>query len=456
MNATTLSRPKLEAVLPYIGFALFVLTAKLIIIYVYGNATPYWDQWDAEADNLYRPLLEGKLTWVDLLAAHNEHRIFTTRLLAILLLKINNGVWNPLLQMQVNAFLHVTSLIILLFYTSKTLSTNQRNVLIVFCATAFAIPFGWENTLAGFQSQFYFLLGFSFLYLWIMATSETYTIKWWLGVIIGILCPLSLASGAISILAGVLILTFRRFVGKEKSEVAITAIVILIAIAMGGILLTPVVPGHAALKAQSVIQFLHALIDIFSWPTNQLWFGFIITHTPLLLLCFRILRNPDYRSPSLLFIASVSFWLLGQFLSIAYGRAADVTASRYLDLFAIGLVINFVALGIIFNNSKPNHKKFIIGYWILWIVVILSGFASSIKELGHDLKFKHDSSLEQEKNVRNYLCSGNIMQLEDKPYLNIPYPNPDRLKSLLDNPIIRSILPGNIYVQNSDTPIISN
>lgn len=450
MNFIIQDKLKIGNILPYIGFIFFILSVKLIVISIYGNATPYWDQWDAEADKLYRPLLEGTLTWTDLLSAHNEHRIFTTRLLAIILLYLNNGIWNPILQMQVNAFVHATSLAILVFYTAQSISKNQRNLLIVFCSFIFAIPFGWENTLAGFQSQFYFLLGFSFLFLWAVAAYKTYSTKWWLGIIAGILSLVSLASGAITILAGILILIFRKLIIKDK-DVAVTAIFILTLIASIAIISTPAVPGHAPLKAQSISQFLIALINIFSWPNYKVGIGIIVLHAPVLLLCFRILRNQDYRSPPLLFIGAVILWLLGQFISIAYGRAVDVTSSRYLDLFAIGLVVNFASLAILFNKSKS--KVLFIGYWAFWITTVIFGFASSANKLNQDLQLRLSTSLEQEKNLRSYLCSNDMSYLQNKPYLHIPYPNADRLKGLLDNPTIRSILPRNIYNLNTNYPI---
>jgi hypothetical protein len=65
-------------------------------------------------------------------------------------------------------------------------------------------------------------------------------------------------------------------------------------------------------------------------------------------------------------------------------------------------------------------------------------------KLYQDLSFKLTSSKEQEKNVKAYLCSGDPTHLQNKPFLYIPYPNSDRLQSLLDNSQIRSILPGNI------------
>ena len=63
---------RLQPILPELGCLLIVLGAKLWIIQNYGSATPYWDQWDAEAALLYKPYLEGTLRIGDLFAAHNR------------------------------------------------------------------------------------------------------------------------------------------------------------------------------------------------------------------------------------------------------------------------------------------------------------------------------------------------------------------------------------------------
>ena len=39
-----------------------------------------------------------------------------------------------------------------------------------------------------------------------------------------------------------------------------------------------------------------------------------------------------------------SYWTLGQAVSIAYGRAVCNLTPRYLDLFAIGILVNFACL----------------------------------------------------------------------------------------------------------------
>ena len=146
--------------LAFSAFAAMLFGIKLWLIGTYGNATPYWDQWDAEAVNLYKPFLEGTLCWTDLFAPHNEHRIFTTRLLALALLTIN-GIWNPLLQMVVNAALHIVALVLGITLMTRVIGRNHLPALLVFSLILFGVPYAWENTLAGFQSQFYFVLLFS-------------------------------------------------------------------------------------------------------------------------------------------------------------------------------------------------------------------------------------------------------------------------------------------------------
>ena len=79
-----------------VALLLVILGAKLWIIQVYGSPLPYWDQWD-EAKLVFKPWLEGHLTWGALFAAHNEHRIVFTRLLDLLELRLN-GQWDPELQ----------------------------------------------------------------------------------------------------------------------------------------------------------------------------------------------------------------------------------------------------------------------------------------------------------------------------------------------------------------------
>jgi hypothetical protein len=120
------------------------------------------------ADSLYRPWLSGELKWI-LFAAHNEHRIFVSRMLSLILFWIGGDHWNPLLQMRVNALVHMAALGIVAGLLVGSLRASYRLAFLVLFVLLFAMPFDWENVLVGFQSQFYILLLFTFPSLWLLS-----------------------------------------------------------------------------------------------------------------------------------------------------------------------------------------------------------------------------------------------------------------------------------------------
>lgn len=62
--------------------------------------------------------------------------------------------------MVVNAGFFALVFGFLLIALMRVLSTTDRVVAALVCAGISAIPVGWENTLSGFQSQFYFFNDF--------------------------------------------------------------------------------------------------------------------------------------------------------------------------------------------------------------------------------------------------------------------------------------------------------
>ena len=102
-------RAKLSAFLWLAGLFLTGLGAKLWLINTYGTSLPFWDQWD-EARVVYSPYFEGKLRLADLFQAHNEHRIFFTRVYDLVILNLN-GQWDNRVEMVANAIVHVATMV---------------------------------------------------------------------------------------------------------------------------------------------------------------------------------------------------------------------------------------------------------------------------------------------------------------------------------------------------------
>lgn len=430
--------------LQFTAFAAILFGIKLWLIGTFGNATPFWDQWGAEADRLYRPYLGGVLTWGDLVEPHNEHRILTTRLLDLLLLVVG-GVWNPLLQMVVNAVLHIAGLAITVALLCK--ATSQRNVaaLLVFAGIVFAIPYAWENVLAGFQAQFYLVVLFSVPALWLCVTREPLSGGWWIGVASCILAFFSLASGVFAAGTAAAVGALWLAMGVRREPKQVWAVLILIGMCVAGLVLTPSHPGHEQLRASSPGQFFEAQVAVLSWPMAQGILAALARNAPALVFTFWMIRSRAPAGSCRWFLFALVFWSLMQGASIAYGRAVGSGASRYLDLFAIALVVNFACLLSMAREFKTWRRSVVVVAACIWTMLIGGSMAiDAVKRIPTELRAKREMGIVQEQNVRAYLDTGRFEWLANKPPFHVPFPWPDRLAAILASPQLRAILPSNI------------
>ena len=443
-NDSSIFSRKIKCFLLYASFSLILFGVKLWVIYYNGNATPFWDQWDAEAHNLYYPFLNHTLSWHQMFDAHNEHRIFTTRVLALILLKIN-GTWNPLFQMVINSWLHIFAIIVAVYLLNRIVGKNSLVSLLAFSLVLFGIPYGWENILAGFQGQFYFVLLFSLLSLWLTLYHEPLSLKWWYGILCAAFAYLSLASGVFVLAAEALVSIVVFFSNRRRTPRQLWAITILGILFMIGIKLTPTIPGHAPLKASSFHQLYESLTTVFGWPVSNNLIGAFICNLPLLVIIIMAFRRIPKVGDIRWLLYGLIIWVVAQAVSIAYGRAAAPLASRYRDLFAILIFINFGCLLYILHHHLSKWKSWIAVGSIAWISCILISLTRySAYHLPEEINWKRDISSKEEMNTKNYLASGDINYLKDKPFLEIPYPDGERLASILELPGIRGILPFNL------------
>src|SRR6266581_4234769 len=366
-----------QRTLPYVAFASIVLGMQLLVIHYFGNATPFWDQWDAEADYLYRPWIEGSLRWNDLFVPHNEHRIFMTRLSALLLFELNGRVWDPLLQMVMNAGWHVLALLVLVYFLKQSCPDSAKAFFFSFAGIVFSIPYGWENTLAGFQSQFYFLLLFSFVFLWcIVQYGLSGRLRFLVAIIsCAVLSFFSLASGTLTIAAGIGVLGTQRMRGVQRNKTAIGLLLFLFTSFIVAVALTPTISEHAVLKAKSFVSYIPAVWKAMAWPVKPV-FG-IFMYMPMLVFMVWQLCNRTISRRMPWFVFAMCLWVIGQILSIGYGRAVGVLSSRYLDVFSIGLIVNFVCILILRDACKAlaNFFKY---FFIFWLLLVMNGFARMI------------------------------------------------------------------------------
>jgi hypothetical protein len=431
----------------YFAFACFIFGIKLCFINKYANATPFIDDWDAEGNLLYKPFIDGTLKFTDFLAPYNEHRLFTSRLLSLSEL-ILNGIWNPLLQMVINAGIHVLAMIVLIALMTRVVGHNYLPALLGFSALLFGLPFGWENTLSGFQEEYYFVILFSIVCLWFTTIYEPFSFWWNFGLFSSILAFFSLASGifclAASTVLGIIFYLFRL----RKTNRQLAAIILMAGLFITGFALTPAVAWHQHLIASSVPQFIKALTTILCWPSPNLFLG-LLQNGPLVIFGVLMFKKRPYVNNRKWFLIVMIVWMLGTASSIAYGRADYPLTSRYMDLFTVSILTNFSCLLVIFEECKTKFKKwpfFSLMIWVLSVGLSLQLYTQT------GFVWYADSKMPQEINTRNYVATGDISNLENKPFIHIPYPadfpspgeGVKHLARILDIPEIRSILPSNI------------
>ena len=434
---------KAPAIMLLAGFALILLGVKFWLIHAVGDPTPFWDQWPAEGVLLYKPWLEGNLRPGELFNAHNEHRIFTTRLLALALLEVN-GIWNPLLQMVVNAVIHVLSLVLCVYFINKSLGGDRLPMLAGFGLILFTIPYSTGNTLAGFQVSFYFSILFGVLAVWITTTKLPNQALWWVGLAAGVLAFLSLSPGLVALIAAGCTQGLIFLSGGYKQKLNLVAALILCATGLACALLTPGVTDGDQLGAQFLAKRFVAWAQVLAWPSPSGWWLGVALQLPALIFSVAFLSSRPRADDRKWFLLALFICYLGQAFAIAYGRPDKPTLSRYTDFYAIGLLVNFSCiLALIPMAGRPALRALV----AMWLFVLLLGFSWLASEmLPGEIIRKKRAGQNYSLFVSQYIQTGNIQALQPdrSPRGVIPYTDANALAQILDDETIRQILPSNV------------
>ncbi|GGM95400.1 hypothetical protein GCM10010967_31030 [Dyadobacter beijingensis] len=429
----------LRNTLALLATLLVVIAARFYYVETYAIPLPFWDQWDAEGDYLLRPWIEGRLEWHNLWQNHNEHRIFPTRLLSLLIFSIT-GVWDNLVEARVNIFIAACiPLIILVFLSKQKALFGFRWLILVVIVAQFSLLFAFENLFVGFQSQFYFLIIFTLLAL---ILSALYPDNWlaMCGVLAcSWLCVFTMASGILTPLAalGVFVLqAIRR--GKIGWQHGVVA-VLLLATAWEGYEIMPKIEANHVFRARNLGEIFTALRYFLAWPVSKSWPAATALWIPAIAMVPWLLRKKQLSRADLV-MAGCVMWSLAQAFALSYGRGQEIgsVSSRYSELFTLGLVGNaWFAARFMEISGKWQFA------WLgaVFFVVFVMGHITRRNSDLRAVEQVYGQSLKQERNVKRYLQTNDPSALV-QPQFEIPYPDSVRLRTLLDDPTIRSILPG--------------
>jgi hypothetical protein len=430
------------------GALAIILGAKLWLVANYGSSTPFWDQWVGEARQLYRPYLTGELSLGSLFAAHNEHRIFLTRLIALALF-IVEGRWDPIMQTLVNAVIHSVGIGALVFMLSRTLDAARALLLAVLAALMFALPFGWANTLVGFQTPFYLLVLLAPASLWILYASAAWTTRWWLGTLVGILSYFTIASGALTLPAFAVIAAIQLGLGQRRGRGEVLGL--LAHIALAAIILWDVsaLPPPEEIQAKSLVNWYEPFSVVASWPVAKPSWPLILRAVtaiglaiPVIVLAARLVqRRVSVRDPDWLVVA-VACWTMLQMLALIYGRGITVLQSRYFDVLLLGPLASAAALLHLQSDKAAAVRRASTAFACIWLAAMVSGLGQkAFDDIPGELAWRRETTEAQTRSLKSFLATGDFSALADKPLFQIPFPSAEYLRDTASDPIIRSILP---------------
>ena len=435
--------------------------AKLIAIDHYGSDLPYWDQWGKEGELLLTPWFERHEIWKNLFVPHNEHRIAPTLALNLALVT-GGGQWDARVQCVVSGILHAAIAVSLFIWALHRFPRRWALAAGIVLILAIAPPIAWENVLGGFQSGFYFLAGFSLLALHLLLNAPALSMRWFGGLVSGLLALVSMGSGLL-VAAPLLAIITVRFFAKNSSrrDIVITLVATLFIAALGAWLRTPT-PWHDTLHAKTASGFLTFAARCLSWPLPQhLWLAPLIWLPWFALLFLRIydLRvtpaprpsaSSDFNTPTSRTAATTDFllaagsWVLLQIAAVSFSRAAggSMPASRYGDIAALGLILCFLSLAHLATSRTllPRLSFTIAGVSWLGLVTLCVALATRTVMAGPLPDKKRDSVI-FERSVQAFVLTDDYDAFDKSPR---PFPFTDWLARILRNPKIRAVLPTSV------------
>ena len=414
------------------------------VINQFGTDLPQWDQWDAEGVHALVPWFQHRFTWGELLQPQNEHRVVLTKLLN-LAVTLANGQWDHRLEATVNAFLPAVLAIALFSLATRHLAGRWHAGVFLVIAVAFSLPLAWQNVIAGFHSQQFFLIVLSFAAIVCLIEAPPWSRNWWLGAVCALLALGSMATGffASVVVIGVLSLRVQK---KEIPAPATTAaLVFCTAIAAVGWFTRVTVSYHDSLKAQNPTDFLLSLMHSLQWPMAIMPWLLIPLWLPWSWIAWRtfVRRGQGVKRSFDWTLTALGGWVLLQLLATAYARGAggEPPASRYIDTLAFGAVVNAMAAAWLVqtrNNGRLSRAipPLAATAWVLLFAIGVYSQADHI--FNQDLPPLKAAELASERNVRDYLATG------DESYLQsgaIPYPNLPEFLERIRIPELRALLP---------------
>lgn len=424
--------------LGFLGVVLVCFAVKAAVIGRFGTDLLFWDQWSKEGEYMLVPWFERGEFWSQVFVPHNEHRIAPTLALNLGWV-VWSGQWDARVQCVGNALLHAVITAVWVAWGVRQGGRGVVGASLITVAVG-ALPIAWDNVIGGFQSVYYFLVGFSLLAIAGLLGSTFRSLRWWLAWLSGALALISMGSGllvGVPVLAVALVRVWRNEGERGAQGATLAAAAMLVGL---GCWLHTATPWHAPLHARNGVELMAFFTRCLAWPwMERPWFAAVVW-LPWCLILVRRWRTRDDAGPDD-FIVAAGFWVMLQAAAVGYARAGSwvVPATRYGDVFGVGVVLGAFSWVRWLHRSDSLWARIGATLWALTVSVALIG--TTVQILSHDLPERKGTMTAAEESVREFVQTDDFASFEKRPR---PFPLADWLARLLRQPTLRGLLPSSV------------
>lgn len=321
------------------GVALVVFAGRCFWVQRAGAELPIWDQWFANFANMYEPLFRDALPLHALAFAHNEHRVFTTRLVSLLLF-LMSGYWDVKGEMVVSAALRGVEMALIVLLLAPVVDRRHRLGLVALVLAVGALPISPYNLLSGLPIHFPMVEIFSILALALIA-KPLHTERLCAAVVCLLLAFLSMATAIVAMAAGIVTLLAQGLAGRALPRPRAAVVGLLAGLVAFALLLTPRYAQHDPLSSMQSLRILLRCLS-FPFPVASGWA--LLGQLPIAVLAVRLVSMRAPGDPAWTVVA-LAVWGVFQAASLAVGRGATgAPAEQHLELLALPLIWNYAAL----------------------------------------------------------------------------------------------------------------
>lgn len=353
----------------YIALTALPLAALIVLMCYYASDIPYSDEWIVAS--LLKKYHAGTLTFWDLFAQHNEHRILTGNI--IMLCNAIFFGWNMYLELALSVLFAVGSSIIIYCALEKSSLHSSKKMILYFTCACVIFSFSQQNNLMwGFQVTTFLsvCLNLSAVYLLTWGGSASILIA----IIAGFLSTYSFANSMMIWPAGLCAILLRSYVHDSK----ISYWKIFLWLVSGSVCIGLYFIGYDSSLTAEKISLSSRIISALSRPhlfalLFVTWLGAPLASyrqslavaaglagLAVNLYCFAYILRTKLKEHSLPFWLGADVYILLCSAVTAFGRQGTVStamALRYMSINMLFWVITPCLMFITLDNKHSLHMK---------------------------------------------------------------------------------------------------